>query len=140
MSSTDEGFTGTDRTSTEDQLTPPFDPARLVRVTPSWQAILVGFLLAMMLGVVAGVTAYVAQNRANEHTDRRLAELERDRAERRRAADAANARRDQQIAETVRIVCVVMNRIEPRDDEVQRYRAQFHCDSQPQPAVTPSGR
>ncbi len=153
MSSSDDGPSGTDRPggthrldaddrpSTEDLLTPPaIDPSRLVRVTPSWQAILVGALLAIMLGIVAGVTAYIAQNRANEHTDRRLAELERDRAERRAAADAANARRDQQIAETQRIVCVVMNRIEPRDAEVQRIRVQFRCDAQPDPAATPSGR
>ncbi len=111
-----------------------------VRAVPSWQAVAVGLVLAIMLGVVAGVTAFYAQSKSNEHTDKRIALLEADRVERRRVADEANARRDQQIAETQRIVCVVLNRIQPRDTEVQRIRVQFLCDRQPDPLATPTGR
>jgi hypothetical protein len=119
--------------STEDRLA--FVPQ--VRVTPSWQAIVVGILVAVLLGIVAGVTAFVSQQRANDHTDHRIARLEADLAERRRVAAEANARRDQQIAETQRIVCVVMNRVQPRDAEVEKVRAQFNCAAQPDPVGSP---
>lgn len=118
---------------TADHLTPPLGTAPPKRA-PSWQAFLVGFLLAAMLGIVAAVSVYVALSRANAHTDRRLATLEADRAERRTAADQANARRDQQIAETRRLVCTVVNRIQPRDTEVERIRVEFRCDQQPEPS------
>ncbi len=124
-------------TSTAGKLTPPAGTPP-VRVTPSWQAVAVGLALAVLLGVVAGVTAFVAQSRANQHTDQRIERLEADLTERRRVAAEANARRDQQIAETQRVVCVVFNRLQPRDDEVQRVRAQFTCDALPEPTVRPS--
>ncbi len=120
-----------------EQLTPEVKPPKL-RQVPSWIAALVAIVLAAALGVVAGTTAYVAQSRANAHTDRRIARLESDLTERRKAAAEANARRDQQIAEVQRLICTVMNRVQPRDAEVERIRVQFHCDQQPQPSTQPS--
>jgi hypothetical protein len=124
---------------TADRLTPPIVDIPPPRV-PSWQAFLVGFLLAALVGVVGAVAVYVALSRANDHTDHRLATLEADRVERRKAADEANARRDSQIAETRRLVCTVVNRIQPRDVEVERIRAEFKCDQQPDPAPAASPR
>ncbi len=125
--------------NTEAQLTPDVDPPG-PRHVPLWRATAVAVALAVALGVVAGTTAYVAQSKANEHTDRRIARLEADLAERRKAANEANARRDQQLAEVGRLVCAVFNRVQPRDAEVERVRAIYRCDQQPQPSpsVLPS--
>ncbi len=126
--------------TTAEQLTPAdVDPPKTMHV-PTWRAVVVAVILAVALGVVAGTTAFVAQSKANSFTDRRLAALERDLNERRKLASEANARRDQQIAETRRLVCTVVNRLQPRDDEVERIRREFKCDQQgdPGPVTSPA--
>ncbi len=126
---------------TEDQLTHNLPAPPQPRRVPLWQAVAVGLALALLLGVVAGVTAYVAadkgRSQANAHTDRRLAALEADLTERRKAASEANARRDQQLRDTERIVCAVVNRVQPRDAEIERIRAEYRCDQQPLPSASP---
>jgi hypothetical protein len=105
-----------------------------VRVTAVAYAIAIVFCSAMG----SYIATVVAHERGSAHTDERIARLEGDLAVRRAAAAEANARRDQQLAEVGRLVCAVVNRVQPRDAEVERIRVQYRCDQQPQPSGSPA--
>lgn len=116
------------------------EPVSLTRPRRAVQLTAVAYALAIVICSAVGsyVATVVAHERGSAHTDERIAALERDLTVRRAAAAEANARRDQQLRETERVVCVVFNRLEPRDVEVQAVRVRFRCDQQPQPSVDPS--
>lgn len=117
------------------------NPLKAVRVT----AIAYACAIVICSAAAAWIATVTAHERAKVQTERRVQVLERDLAERRRVNAEANARRDAQLAETQRIVCVVFDRL-PRDSEVDRLRAQFECDKQagggapPTPAPSVSSR
>lgn len=118
------------------------EPVSLTRPRRAVRATAVAYALAIVICSATGsyVATVIAHERGSAHTDRRIARLETDLGQRRAAAAEANARRDQQIAETRRVVCVVFNRLQPRDAEVERVRAEFKCDQQPDPQPSASGR
>lgn len=94
-------------------------------------------LAVLLLAAVIGYTSSVfAVDRAEAHTDDRIAVLEKDLQQRRAVAAAQNANRDAQIAELRRLVCVLADHSQPRDASVQEVRARYGCDGLT-PGLTP---
>lgn len=93
----------------------------------------------LLLSSVIGYTAAVfAVNRAEAHTDQRVAVLERDLQQRRATAAAQNEARDQQIAELRRLVCLFADHSQPRDPAVEDVRRRYNCTGSPSPTPGPS--
>lgn len=87
------------------------------------------FAVAVMLlsSVIAYTSAVIAVHRAEQHTDERVAVLERDLQQRRAAAAQQNANRDRQIGELRRLVCLFADHAQPRDAAVEEVRAAYGC-------------
>lgn len=95
----------------------------------------------LLAGVIGYTSAFVAVERAGEHTDARVAVLESDLQQRRGTAATQNANRDAQIAELRRLVCVFADHSEPRDGTVEEIRARYGCGApSPSPSPARSGR
>lgn len=109
------------------------NPLKAVRVT----AIAYAAAIVICSAAAAWIATVTAHERAKVQTERRVQVLERDLTERRKAAAEANARRDAQLAEAQRIVCVIFDRL-PRDAQVEMVRARFQCDRQPSPGLSPT--
>ncbi|MGI5247758.1 hypothetical protein [Dactylosporangium sp. CA-139066] len=107
----------------------------LHRPVAKWRQIAIMYALLPLLcaGVGAWIATQVAYARAEAHTDRRIAALERDLAERRAANTSANAERDRQIAELRRLVCIFADHAQPRDAQVEEVRARYGCTGGPYP-------
>lgn len=101
-----------------------------------------GFALAVLLlsGVIGYTSAFFAVRRSAEHTDERVGVLETDLQQRRSAAAAQNAARDEQIAELRRLVCVFADHSQPRDQSVEEIRTKYGCTGAPapNPSASPS--
>lgn len=112
-----------------------------------WRPKLIGALTALAVAVVAAAASYggasYAYSSSAAHTDDRIAVLEGDLSQRRASALAANANRDAQIAQLKRLVCILADHAQPRDDQVAQVRAEFACTGGPYPepplpTVTPT--
>ncbi|MEU8333426.1 hypothetical protein [Micromonospora sp. NPDC048839] len=93
-------------------------------------------LYAALPLICATAGAYVAYMLAMGSVDQRLQGLERDMAERRAAARAEDRARDERLAQTRRDLCVVLDRLAPRDESVQELRRRYQC-AAPGPAPSP---
>jgi hypothetical protein len=131
------------RHSRPDEPTPALDALddALVRAGQSarpagrWRRLLAAVVFALAVVVVSGVTSYAgasyAYQRSEVHTDSRIAVLESDLSQRRAANAAANAERDDQIAELRAVLCVTLDHLTPRDADVERLRARYQCIGRP---------
>lgn len=100
-------------------------------------------LYAVLPLICAGAGTFIAYELGNQRTDARLAALEEDLEQRRAASAAANAERDARLAQTRRDLCVVIDRVQPRDAAVEGVRRRYGCapvppGSSPAPSVSPS--
>ena len=116
------------------------DEPGLVLHQPRRKLIQIVVLFAVAIVTCSAAAAYVgaaiAYHRASDHTDARFAELETDLTERRRVAAEGNAKRDAQQAEVAALVCLVLDRIQPRDAQVEAARSRYGCTANPkQPAA-----
>lgn len=96
-------------------------------------AIVYALLPLLCAAVGAWIATQVAYGRAERHTDARIATLEQDLAQRRAANQQSNAERDRQIAELRRLVCILADHAQPRDDQVEQVRATYGCTGGPYP-------
>lgn len=102
-------------------------------------------LYAALPLICATAGTYVAYMLAMGSVDQRLQGLERDMAERRAAAHAEDRARDERLAQTRRDLCVVLDRLNPRDAPVQDLRGRYGCSApvpapSPQPSASGGGR
>lgn len=99
------------------------------------------FAAALLVLVVVGAyaSAGVGYDRSAAHTDRRIAALESDLTERRQVRASQDAGRDAQTRELLALVCVLLDRAQPRDSEVQARRVRYGCVAPvpPPPSVSP---
>ncbi len=93
-------------------------------------------VLAFTAAYTGGMYGYRA---GAEHTDQTLSVLVKDLDQRRAAAQQANASRDQQLAELRRLVCILADHAQPRDQQVDDVRARYGCNGGPYPVPGPSG-
>lgn len=101
----------------------------------------IAYMLAILIvgASAAYIGATVGYNRSAERTDRRIATLERDLADRRAARARDDATRDAQVGRLRQLVCLFADRVQPRDAEVERARAEFGCTyTPPVPQAVPS--
>lgn len=87
---------------------------------PRRQLIRVLVLYALLPLICAAAGAFIAYIMANEHSSDRIAALEADLAERR----AARAKVDSSLRDAA---CVLANRAQPRDVDVERIRSKYGC-------------
>ncbi len=99
----------------------------------------IAYMVAILIvgASAAYIGATVGYDRAAARTDRRIGTLERDLAERRAARNAENATRDAQVRRLRELVCVFADRVQPRDVDVERVRAEFGCTGGPAPGAKP---
>jgi hypothetical protein len=104
--------------------------------------VLILCLLQVVLSTIGSYQATkIAYRQSTAHTDERFRVLEKDLTERRKKAAEDNARRDQAQAEVTGLVCTVLNRLTPRDPEVERIRVMYKCVGlQPSAGTTPPPR
>ncbi|MFR9780136.1 hypothetical protein ACL02O_29280 [Micromonospora sp. MS34] len=114
------------------------DEPGLVVHNPRRQLAKLLVLYAVLPLLCAAAAAYIAVTLANASMDRRVAALEQDQAQRRQAAAAADQARDARLAQTRRDLCVVLDRVVPRDPPVQDLRRRYGCTA-PHPAPSPTG-
>ncbi|WP_349876208.1 hypothetical protein ABIH81_18885 [Micromonospora sp. HUAS YX12] len=92
-------------------------------------------LLPLLCSAAATVIAY---NLADNAVDRRVAALEQDLAQRRAAAVEEQRRRDARLEQTRRDLCVALDRLTPRDADVQDLRRRYGCTGPlPDPSTSP---
>ncbi len=95
------------------------------------RALILAVLFAAALVVIVIIGAYVSAgvgyDRSAAHTDQRIAALESDLAERRAVRASQDAARDAQTRELLTLVCVLLDRVQPRDSEVQVQRVRYGC-------------
>lgn len=96
-------------------------------------AVVYALLPLVCAAVGAWIATQIAYDRAERHTDGRIAALERDLADRRAANQASNADRDRQLAELRRLICVFADHSTPRDDQVEEVRTRYGCTGGPYP-------
>ena len=89
------------------------------------------FAITTCSAAAAYVGAAIAYHRASDDADVRFATLEKDLAERRKLAAEANAKRDAQQAKVSALVCTVLDRLQPRDADVEAARATYGCTANP---------
>lgn len=87
--------------------------------------------------VFAAAAAVVAYQLSDHSMRQRVETLETERAQRRQEADAANRVRDARLEQTRRDLCVVVDRVQPRDTAVQDLRRRYGCTETPS-GVTPA--
>lgn len=104
---------------------------------PRQQLVKILILYALLPLVCGTAGAVVAYQLSNVVTDRRVAALEDDLAQRRAANAAANEARDAQLGQTRRDLCVVIDRVQPRDQAVQDIRKRYGCTGAPAAIPTP---
>lgn len=110
------------------------------------------FLVALFVAfVLTNVTSYFmgqtfsadARANANRDTAGRVAELERkfnaDLAERKAERDEENAAQAAKVEQLRRDICVVLDRVQPRDDSVQAARRRYGCVGGPSSSPTVAG-
>ncbi|MEV0430401.1 hypothetical protein [Micromonospora sp. NPDC050495] len=112
------------------------DEPGLVVHNPRRQLAKLLVLYAVLPLLCSAAAAYIAVTLANASMDRRVAALEQDQAQRRQAAAAADQARDARLAQTRRDLCVVLDRVVPRDPPVQDLRRRYGCTA-PDPTPTP---
>lgn len=92
-----------------------------------------GFALAVV--VIAAIAAYLGAaagyDRAARHTDGRIAALERDLAERRAVRADQDAVRDAQARRLLVLACVLLDHSQPRDSQIEAWRAELGCTGGP---------
>ncbi|MEU9742539.1 hypothetical protein AB0E12_25475 [Micromonospora chersina] len=92
-------------------------------------------LLPLLCSAAATVIAY---NLADNAVDRRVTALEQDLAQRRAAAVEEQRRRDARVEQTRRDLCVALDRLTPRDTDVQDLRRRYGCTGPlPDPSTLP---
>jgi hypothetical protein len=102
------------------------------------QIIVLYTLLPLVCAFVGGwIATQVAYQRSETHTDRRIAVLEGDLAQRRKANAEANAARDARTAELLALVCQLLDHAQPRDAGIEASRAKYRCTGNPPLAPTP---
>lgn len=123
-----------------DGATPPHpvltDEPGLMLKRPRWQLAKILVLYALLALVCGAAGAVIAYQLSNVVTERRVAALEDDLAQRRAANAAGDEARDAQLGQTRRDLCVVIDRVQPRDAAVEDMRTRYGCTSGP--AVTPT--
>ncbi len=111
-------------------------------------AISFGLAILVVGASAAYIGATIGYDRASGKIDRRVAAIERYQDERRGARDSEKAQADAERAaakaELARLraaFCVLADRAQPRDAEIDRVRAEFGCTGGPLPvpSVTPTG-
>jgi hypothetical protein len=108
------------------------------RAERSWPIPLVFTAAIVLLAFVSAYAGGTFGYRASaQHTDRTLGVLVKDLDQRREAAQQANARRDAQLGELRRLVCVLADHAQPRDQQVQEARARYGCNGGPYPDPFP---
>lgn len=119
---------------TEEAVTPVGpSPRRTALLSLSFAAAIV-----VLAAVIAYFSSAIAVNRAEQHTDDRVAVLESDLQARRSAAAEQNANRDAQIAELRRLVCLFADHATPRDQDVEDVRRRYGCTGVPNPTPGPT--
>ncbi|MEV7684278.1 hypothetical protein AB0O64_37980, partial [Streptomyces sp. NPDC088341] len=88
-------------------------------------------LYAVLPLICAGAGAFIAYQSASARTDGRIATLEADLAERRAVNSEANRARDEQLAAIRRDLCVLVDRLQPRDRAVVELRRRYGCPGTP---------
>lgn len=94
-------------------------------------------ILSLICGAAGAVIAYQLSNVV---IDRRVSTLEGDLAQRRATRAAEDQARDARLTQTRRDLCVVIDRVQPRDAAVEDVRRRWGCTSRPAavPAPAPS--
>lgn len=107
------------------------------RLRPAAAAVLFALAVVAVVVIAGYVSASVggehAYRRSSAHTDVRIATLESDLAERRAESRRQNVQRDQQIGELRRLVCILADHVQPRDEQVRQVRARYGCTGGPYP-------
>jgi hypothetical protein len=107
----------------------------LRRPVAKWRQIAIIYALLPLLCAALG--GFVAVKVADASTDRRLATLEQDLAERRKVRAEQDAARDARTRDLLALVCVLLDHAQPRDADVEARRRQFGCDGGPYPQPSP---
>ena len=121
------------------------DEPGLVLTHPRRQLAKILILYAVLPLVCSVAGAVVAYQLSNVVTERRVAALEEYLAQRREMNTAADGERDKQLEQTRRDLCVVVDRVQPRDAAVEDMRRRYGCTGGPtvapaSPSPTPSAR
>ncbi|MEU7590620.1 hypothetical protein AB0A95_30560 [Micromonospora sp. NPDC049230] len=121
------------------------DEPGLVLRHPRRQLAKILILYAVLPLVCSVAGAVIAYQLSNVVTERRVAALEEYLAQRRETNLAADGERDKQLEQTRRDLCVVVDRVRPRDAEVEDMRRRYGCTGGPTaapgpPSPTPSAR
>jgi hypothetical protein len=90
-------------------------------------AIVYALLPLVAAGLGAWIATQIAYARSEAHTDRRIAALEDDLAERRRVRAEQDAARDAQSREVYALLCLLLDHAQPRDAAVEAKRAKYGC-------------
>lgn len=107
-------------------------------------ALAIAFVLTNVTSYFLGQTFSAnAREDAGRDTGRRVAELERkfnaDLAERKAERDRQDAAQAAKVEQLRRDICVVLDRVEPRDSAVQAARRRYGCTVTPKPAASAGG-
>lgn len=119
------------------------DQPGLILTQPRRQLAKILILYALLPLVCSASGAVIVYELSNAATERRVAAVEDYLAQRREANTAADSARDRQLEQTRRDLCVVLDRIQPRDAAVQDMRRRYGCTTgptSPSPSPTPSAR
>jgi hypothetical protein len=93
----------------------------------------IAIVYALLPLLCAALGAWVAYRLTEASTDRRIAALEQDLAQRRAARAEQDAARDRQLGELRLLVCIFADHSQPRDDQVEAVRARYGCTGGPYP-------
>jgi hypothetical protein len=98
----------------------------------------IAVVYALLPLLCAALGGFVVIRLAEANTDRRLATLEGDLAERRKIRQQEDAARDAQTRELLALVCTLLDHSQPRDAEVEKQRVKYGCTGGPIPTATPA--
>lgn len=95
-------------------------------------------LYALLPLICGAVGAYIAYELGNWRTDQRVDRLESDLNERRTARAAEDQARDARLEQTRRDLCVVLDRVQPRDAPLEEMRRRYGCVGRASPGPGPN--
>lgn len=134
-------MSGSEKTETYQVLS---DEPGLLFHRPRRQLVQVLVLYALLPLICAAAGSYITYTLGSDRSDRRIAALEKDLAERRAARAEMDAQLKQQVeqraaedAQLRKDACVAFDRIQPRDAAMLDLRRRYGCTGNPKPAVAP---
>lgn len=95
-------------------------------------------LYALLPLICAAAATVIAYNLAGSRMDHRVDALEQDLAQRRAVAAQEQRARDARLEQTRRDLCVVLDRVVPRDTPVQDMRRRYGCAGAASPGPNPT--